>query len=42
MKKVPIQINFDIETKKILTEEAKLKGLSLSAYIRTIILERNK
>lgn len=42
MKKVPIQINFDIETKEKLTQEAKLKGLSLSAYIRTIILERNK
>lgn len=35
-------LNIGDELKKKLQEEAKEKGLSLTAYIRMILLERNK
>lgn len=35
-------LNIDKELKKELQEEADEKGLSLTAYIRMILLERNK
>lgn len=37
-----IYLRIDDEWKKKLQEEAKEKGLSLSAYIRMILIERNK
>lgn len=42
MKSSIVQFTIDIETKKILVEEAKNKNLSLSSYIKMIIAERNK
>ena len=35
-------LNIDDKLKKELQREAKNKGLSLTAYIRLILLERNK
>ena len=37
-----IQFAITNEEKKQLEKEAKQKGLSLSGYVRMIILERNK
>lgn len=37
-----LHITISNEQKKIMQEEAKSKGLSLSAYIRLILSERNK
>ncbi|MCI7208116.1 MAG: ribbon-helix-helix protein, CopG family [Clostridium sp.] len=37
-----IHIKVDDELKKQLEEEAKAKGLSLNAYIRMLLIERNK
>lgn len=45
MKKVPIQVFFDEETKSIITEKANERALSLSSYIREIVileLKKNK
>lgn len=35
-------IRLDKDLKKILSEEAKTKGLNLTSYIRMILVERNK
>ena len=35
-------LNIDDELKKELQKEAKEKGLSLTAYIRLLLIERNK
>lgn len=35
-------LNIDEALKKELQEEAKEKGLSLTAYIRMLLIERNK
>ena len=37
-----IHIKIDESVKKQLEEEAKAKGLSLNAYIRMLLIERNK
>ena len=37
-----IHIKIDEKLKKQLEEEAKSKGLSLNAYIRMLLIERNK
>ena len=37
-----IHIKIDNELKKQLEKEAKEKGLSLTAYIRMLLIERNK
>lgn len=37
-----LHIAIDKELKKQLEEEAKLKGLTLTAYIRMLLIERNK
>lgn len=37
-----LHIAIDEELKKQLEEEAKLKGLTLTAYIRMLLIERNK
>lgn len=37
-----LHITIDEELKKQLEEEAKLKGLTLTAYIRMLLIERNK
>ena len=37
-----IHIKIDNELKKHLEKEAKEKGLSLNAYIRMLLIERNK
>ena len=37
-----IHIKIDNELKQQLVEEAKSKGLSLNAYIRMILIERDK
>ena len=45
MKKVPIQVFFDEETKAIITKKANDRALSLSSYIREIVileLKKNK
>lgn len=40
--KVYIHFQVDTDFKKELEEEAKSKGLALNAYIRMILIERNK
>ena len=37
-----LHITIDKELKKQLEEEAKLKGLTLTAYIRMLLIERKK
>lgn len=37
-----LHITIDEELKKQLEEEAKLKGLTLTAYIRMLLIERSK
>lgn len=37
-----LHIAIDEELKKQLEEEAKLKGLTLTAYIRMLLIERKK
>ena len=37
-----IHIKVDEDLKKQLEEEARAKGLSLNAYIRMLLIERNK
>lgn len=37
-----IHITINEELKKQLEEEAKLKGLTLTAYIRMLLIERKK
>lgn len=37
-----LHITIDEELKKQLEEEAKLKGLTLTAYIRMLLIERKK
>lgn len=37
-----IHITIDDDLKKKLEQEAKAKGLSLNAYIRMLLIERNK
>lgn len=37
-----IHIKIDDDLKRQLEEEAKAKGLSLNAYIRMLLIERNK
>ena len=37
-----IHVKIDERLKKQLEEEAKAKGLSLNAYIRMLLIERNK
>nr|DAE35595.1 MAG TPA: hypothetical protein [Caudoviricetes sp.] len=37
-----IHIKIDEELKEELAQEAKLKGLSLNAYIRMLLIERKK
>lgn len=37
-----IYIRIDDELKKTLQDEAEKKGLSLSAYVRMILIERGK
>ena len=37
-----IHVKIDEILKKQLEEEAKAKGLSLNAYIRMLLIERNK
>ena len=37
-----LHITIDEELKKQLEEEARLKGLTLTAYIRMLLIERNK
>ena len=37
-----LHITINEELKKQLEEEAKLKGLTLTAYIRMLLIERNK
>jgi predicted HicB family RNase H-like nuclease len=37
-----IHIKIDEELKKELVSEAKARGLSLNAYIRMLLIERNK
>ena len=37
-----LHITIDEELKKQLEEEAKLKGLKLTAYIRMLLIERKK
>ena len=37
-----LHITIDEELKKQLEEEAKLKGLTLTAYIRMLLVERKK
>ena len=37
-----LHIKIDDELKEVLNDEAKSKGLSLNAYIRMILIERNK
>lgn len=37
-----IHINIDSNLKSQLENEAKAKGLSLNAYIRMLLIERNK
>lgn len=37
-----IHINIDSNLKSQLEKEAKAKGLSLNAYIRMLLIERNK
>lgn len=42
MSEKTIHITIPIELKKQLQDEAKLKGLSLNAYIRMLLIERGK
>ena len=37
-----LHITIDEELKKQIEEEAKLKGLTLTAYIRMLLIERKK
>lgn len=37
-----LHIKIDDDLKRQLEEEAKTKGLSLNAYIRMLLIERNK
>lgn len=37
-----IQVKVDDQLKKALEEEAEAKGLSLTAYVRMLLIERNK
>ena len=37
-----LHITIDEELKKQLEEEARLKGLTLTAYIRMLLIERKK
>lgn len=37
-----LHIKIDDDLKRQLEEEAKAKGLSLNAYIRMLLIERNK
>ena len=37
-----IHIRIDEEVKKELEQEAKNKGLTLNAYVRMLLIERNK
>lgn len=41
-KEVKMYLNIDDDLKNELQQEAKEKGLSLTAYIRMILYERNK
>jgi len=42
MEKVTICLYLDQELKSTLEKEAKERGLSLNAYIRLLLIERNK
>lgn len=42
MKDKVLHITVDKDLKKQLNDEAKAKGLSLNAYIRMILIEREK
>ena len=42
MKDKVLHITVDKDLKKQLNDEAKAKGLSLNAYIRMILIERDK
>lgn len=39
---ISIHVKIDESLKKQLEEEAKAKGLSLNAYVRMLLIERNK